>query len=62
MESELQGFYKDARRGSYGNGVKGIDYPVNGIGNYEHSMIKIITKQIRGAIKLLRHQLLKAYS
>ena len=36
LEGEMRGYYKNARRGNYGPNVKGLDYVVEGLGEFAH--------------------------
>ena len=42
----MRGYYKNARRVDYGNGIKGPDYAVDGIGEFDH----ITHVEIKGAV------------
>ena len=36
LEGEMRGYYKNARRANYGPNVKGLDYVVEGLGEFAH--------------------------
>lgn len=46
LEGEMRGYYKNARRGNYGPNVRGLDYVVEGLGEFGH----ITHVEIKGAV------------
>lgn len=46
LEGEMRGYYKNARRGDYGPDVTGLDYVVEGLGEFAH----ITHVKIKGAV------------
>jgi len=46
FEGEMRGYYKNARRGDYGPNVTGLDYIVEGLGEFAH----ITHVEIKGAV------------
>lgn len=46
LEGEMRGYFKNARRGDYGPDVTGLDYRVEGLGEFDH----ITHVEIKGAV------------
>lgn len=52
LQGEMHGFYKNARRVDYGPGIKGLDFAVDGLGEFEHITHAEIQNAVGSAIQI----------
>jgi hypothetical protein len=56
LQVEMHGYYKNARRVDYGSGIEGLDFAVNGLGEFENITHAEVKNGVGPAIKIAENQ------